>query len=158
MVRLVGGWDILVHPWFFLSILTMNLGLYAVMVYSGTLNKTLIGMMLGGLIATLATILYSGMGPSAFAYGGPFGRLGVYLVESAINPALESLPEQVYASGPLKLGYTELALIGQVAIDGLGLMAIVAGGVTARILWARSRRRETPAVPLPLDVDAASPL
>src|SRR5436305_1661787 len=54
--RVVGRWDILLHPWFFLTIVTLNLGLYAIMVYTGSLNTTLIGMMLGGLAATLGTL------------------------------------------------------------------------------------------------------
>ena len=62
MLRLVGQLDILLHPWFFLSMVTLDLGLYSVMVHSGTLNKTLIGIMLGGLAATLGTLVYTGMG------------------------------------------------------------------------------------------------
>jgi hypothetical protein len=57
MLRLVRRWDILLHPWFFLSMVALDLGLYSVMVYSGTLNRTLIGMMLGGLAATLGTLV-----------------------------------------------------------------------------------------------------
>src|SRR5207237_9901066 len=82
--RLVGRWDILLHPWFFLSIVTLNLGLYAVMVYSGTLNTTLIGMMLGGLAATLGTIAFAGMDATAFMFGGPFAQLGRW-VESLLD-------------------------------------------------------------------------
>ena len=158
MIRLVGRWDILLHPWFFLSMVTLNLGLYAVMVYSGTLNKTLIGMMLGGLTTTLGTLVYTGMGASAFAYGGPFGKLGRFLVESAINQALEALPTRIYASGPLKLPYSWFPLLGYVLIDGLGLIAIIAGGWLARFLQAKSQHRQTPAAPLPLDANAASPM
>ncbi len=157
MGRLVGRWDILLHPWFFLSIVTVNLGLYAVMVYSGTLNKTLIGMMLGGLAATLGILVYTGMGASAFAYGGPFGRLSYVLVESAINPALKALPPQVYARGPIN-PYQWQPLLGYVAIDGLGLIAIVTCGRLARIREANSRRRDTSAAPPPLDGGAASPM
>ena len=45
---------------FFLTIVTLNLGLYAVMVYSGIVNKTLIAMMLAGLAGVLAVIEYAG--------------------------------------------------------------------------------------------------
>ncbi len=62
MGRVVGDWETVLHPLFFLSILTIDLGLYALMVYSGTLNKTLIGMMLGGLVAVLGVIAYAGIG------------------------------------------------------------------------------------------------
>ena len=92
MLRLVGRWEILLHPWFFLSMVTLDLGLYSVMVYSGALNKTLIGMMLGGLAATLGTLVYTGMGASAIANGGPLVRLGDFVMESAVNPALLALP------------------------------------------------------------------
>ncbi len=43
MGRLVGSWVTLLHPLFFLSMVTIDLGLYALMVHSGTLNKTVIG-------------------------------------------------------------------------------------------------------------------
>ncbi len=75
MGRVVGNWQTVLHPLFFLTILTIDLGLYALMVYSGTLNKTLIGMMLGGLTAVIGAIAFAGSGPSSFSYGGPF--LGV---------------------------------------------------------------------------------
>jgi hypothetical protein len=78
MLRLVGRWDILLHPWFFLSMVTLDLGLYSVMVYSGTLNKTLIGMMLGGLAATLGTLVYTGMGASAFGVFCISPRKGIF--------------------------------------------------------------------------------
>src|SRR5437870_4756713 len=76
LVRLVGSLQVLLHPWFFLIVVTLNLGLYAVMVYSGSLNTTLIGMMLGGLAATLGTLAFAGMDATAFMYGSPFAQLG----------------------------------------------------------------------------------
>lgn len=116
--RLVERLDLLLHPWLFLPIITLNLGLSTVMVYSGTLNKTLIGMMLGGLTTTLATLVFAGMGPSAFMYGSPFRELGQFVAESAINPALEALPAPIHASGPLRLPYSWLPLLGHVLIMG----------------------------------------
>ena len=142
MLRLVGQWDILLHPWFFLPMVTLDLGLYSVMVYSGTLNKTLIGMMLGGLAATLGTLVYTGMGPLAFVNGGPLVRLGGFVMESAVNPALLALPQRIYAGGPLRLGYYQLSLLANSLIDALGLVAIVTGGVLARLLQARFPGRE----------------
>jgi hypothetical protein len=135
MLRLVGQWDILLHPWFFLSMVTLDLGLYSVMVYSGMLNKTLIGMMLGGLAATLGTLVYTGIGASAFANGGPLDRLSEFVMESAVNPALLALPQRIYAGGPLRL--YQLSLLGCSLMDALGLVAIVTGGVLARLLQAR---------------------
>ena len=88
--RLVGRWDILLHPWFFLIVVTLNLGLYAIMVYTGSLNKTLIGMMLGGLVATLTALAFGGMGPQAFMYRGPYQEFG-RIAESGLNRALDVL-------------------------------------------------------------------
>jgi hypothetical protein len=144
MLRLVGQWDILLHPWFFLSMVTLDLGLYSVIVYSGTLNKTLIGMMLGGLAATLGTLVYTGIGASAFAYGSPLVRLGDFVMVSAVNPALLALPQRIYAGGPLRFGYYRLSLLGNSLVDTLGLVAIVTGGVLARLLQARFPGRDSP--------------
>jgi hypothetical protein len=137
MLRLVGEWDILLHRWFFLSIVTVDLGLYSLMVYSGTLNKTLIGVMLGGLTATLGTLMYTGMGAPAIANGGPLVRLGGFVMESAVNPGLLALPERIYEGGPLWLRYDQLSLLGNCLIDALGLVAIATGGVLARLLQAK---------------------
>jgi uncharacterized membrane protein len=142
MLRLVEQWDILLHPWFFLSMVTLDLGLYSVMVYSGMLNKTLIGMMLGGLAATLGTLVYTGMGASAFAYWQ--FRLGDFVMESAVNPALLALPQRIYAGGPLRLRDDQLSLLVNSLIDALGLVAIVTGGVLARLLQARFPGRDSP--------------
>jgi hypothetical protein len=136
-LRLVERWEILLHPWFFLSMVTLDLGLYSVMVYSGTLNKTLIGMMLGGLAATLGTLVYTGTGASAF---GALERLGHFGMQSAVNPALLALPRRVYTGGPLRLRYYQKSLLGNSLIDALGLAAIVTGGVLARLLQARFTR------------------
>jgi hypothetical protein len=140
LFRLVEQWYILLHPWFFLSMVTLDLGLYAVMVYSGTLNKTLIGMMLGGLASTLGTLVYTGTDASAFANRGPLVRLGDFVMESAVNPALLDLPNRLYSGGPLRLRYDQLSLLGYSLIDALGLAAIVTGGVLARLLQARFTR------------------
>src|SRR5262245_4566350 len=93
LLRLVGKIEILFHPWFYLSIITLNLGLYATMVYSGSLNMGLVGMMVGGLIGTLASIAYAGMDATAFMYGGRFGELGSR-IESYVEYVLElSFPD-----------------------------------------------------------------
>jgi hypothetical protein len=149
--RLVESWDLLLHPVFFLIIVTLNLGLYAVMVYSGTLNTTLIGMTLGGLAATLGIIAYTGIGPRAFEYGGPSLRIRL-LVESILSRVLEILRDQAQPPRwrtpdlPGLLTGDKLVLIGYLAIDIAGLIAIAASGTLARILQARSRRRDDPRV------------
>jgi hypothetical protein len=142
MLRLVEQWDILLHPLFFLSLITLDLGLYSITVYSGTLNKTLIGMMLGGLAVTLGTLVYTGMGASAMANG--LFRLGRFVMESAVNPALLALPQRIYTGGPLRLWHDQESLLGNSLIDALGLVAIVTGGVLARLLQARFPGRDSP--------------
>jgi hypothetical protein len=139
LVRLVGRLEILLHPWLLLSIITLNLGLYAVLVYSGTLDTTLIGMLLGGLAAILGTIGYAGMGPTAFMYGGPFQALG-RVVELLADRAVGLLPAGLYGGRPLRVPYQWLPLLGYLVVDALGLMAIVAGGALAR-RWQAGRDR-----------------
>jgi hypothetical protein len=85
----------------------------------------------------LGTLLCTGMGPSAFANSGALVRLGRFVMESTVNPALLALPRRIYAGGPLRLRYDQLSLLGNSLIDALGLVAIVTGGVLARFLQAR---------------------
>ncbi len=161
--RLVGRWEVLLHPVFFLIIVTLNLGLYAVMVYTGTLNQTLIGMMLGGLAATLGIIAYTGISPSAFMYGGPSIPIRL-LVESILTRALEALRDQAKPGRwqtpdlPELLTGEKMILIGYVVLDTAGLILIGAGGWLARHLRKRLERPGATTAPPPLDADAASPL
>jgi hypothetical protein len=144
--RILGRWDILLHPLFFLVLVTLNLGLYAVMVYTGTLNKTLIGMMLGGLAATLVTIWYGGMGASTFLYGTPFWRIGMWVAD-LLNRAIEAMPAGVYAGGPLSFQRDTINLIGYAVVDASGVILIVTGGLIALVMNPVSRTKDTPAAP-----------
>src|SRR5262249_53832236 len=83
MVRLVGDWVTILPPLFFLMIVTLDLGLYGLMVYSGTLNQTLIGMMLAGLAGVLLVIAFGGIGPDTFGTVGPWADV-TRLVDSLI--------------------------------------------------------------------------
>jgi hypothetical protein len=65
-------------------------------------------------------------------------------MESAVNPVLLALPQRIYAGGPLRLRYDQLSLLGNSLIDALGLVAIVTGGVLARLLQARFPGRDSP--------------
>jgi hypothetical protein len=143
MGRVVGNWGIMLHPLFFLSILTIDLGLYALMVYSGTLNKTLIGMMLGGLAAVFGVIAFAGAGASAFAYGGPFPGL-VQQLESLINTVLQALSSSP-PQPPFRFAWDWHIVVGYAAVDLVGLILIAAGGITARVLQGKSLGRDTPA-------------
>ena len=56
------------------------------MVYSGTLNKTLIAMMLAGLAGVLAVIAYAGTDASAFAgYGGRFDAIAGWIERTSLT-------------------------------------------------------------------------
>lgn len=153
--RFVGYWNLL-HPLFFLIVLTIDLGLYALMVHSGTLNKTLIAMMIGGLAGVLAIIAYGGLSASAFAYGGPYRQLGFDL-EIAVNHVVRSFPDAKIPAPSRQFWWAYRHEVAYAAVDVLGVGLILAAGMLARILQARSLRRERPAPP-PIDSTAASPL
>ena len=144
--RLVGRWDILLHPWFFMIVVTLNLGLYAIMVYSGTLDTTLIGMMSGGLAAILATIAYTGMGPATFIYESGFWEIGM-LMQFGLNRVLENLSANFISGRPISLRQDALSMIGYLVIDAAGLLMIGFGGWVARRLLAIKHPVEVPAVP-----------
>ncbi len=142
MGRVVGNWETMLHPLFFLSILTIDLGLYALMVYSGTLNKTLIGMMLGGLAGVLGLVAWH---PESFGFGGPVWDVS-RLVESLIDVVirrLSSTPPPL----PFRLPWQWARAAGFIALDLAGLVLIAAGGIAARVLQASSRRRDPSASP-----------
>jgi hypothetical protein len=148
MLGRVIEYEMMLHPLFFLIITTLNLGLYAVMVYTGTLNRTLIAMMITGLAGVLAIIAAGGAGVSGyFPYGGPFGRVGEWMHEqidaSAILPAMGLRPP------PLQFWWQHGVRIAYLTIDAMGLIAIVAAGVLARASQARSERRAVPTPPPP---------
>jgi hypothetical protein len=142
MGRVVGNWENMLHPLFFLSILTIDLGLYALMVYSGTLNKTLIGMMLGGLAGVLGLVAWH---PASFGYDSPLWEVS-HRVESLIDAVirrLSSTPPPV----PFRFPWQWATAAGYIAVDLAGLVLIAAGGITARVLQARSPGRDIPAPP-----------
>jgi multisubunit Na+/H+ antiporter MnhC subunit len=160
MGRLVGSWMILLHPLFFLMMVTLDLGLYALMVYSGTLNKTLIGMMLAGLAGVLLTIAYGGAGADTFGWAGHWQDV-TESVDSLILWIGQALSLDVDRSTPFYVrwrGSDRVILCAYIIVDVLGLILIAAGGLSARALQARSRPRDNPAPPPPLDAGAASPL
>jgi hypothetical protein len=130
------------------------------MVYSGTLNKTLIGMMLAGLAAVLIIIAFAGAEPDAIGPGGPWADVTRW-VDSLTLRIKDILSPDVGGSAPFWMRwrrYDHVLLFGYIVGDVLGLILIAAGGLLARALQARSRRRDDPAPPPPLDAGAASPL
>jgi hypothetical protein len=147
---LLGRWVdywLMLHPLFFLIILTLNLGLYALMVYTGTLNKTLIAMMLAGLAGVLAVIAFSGAGASAFMYGGPFRQLAMR-IEELVNATLKAFPRSGFEPPPKSFWWAHGLDIAYLVIDAVGLAIVLGSGLVARVLQARTVRREPPtAVP-----------
>lgn len=149
MGRVVDSWYTVLHPFFFLVVVTLNLGLYAVMVYSGTLNKALIAMMLTGLAGVVAILIVGGgLGAPLFMSGGPFRRLGLGMQE-AINHLLARLPTSMHAGGPLRLWGQTLDLLAHGMIDLAGLTAIISAGRLARALQGRETRGGPPEAPRP---------
>jgi hypothetical protein len=135
VVRLVGGWLIAMHPIFFLSMITIDLGLYAMMVYTGSLNWTLIGMMLGGSGAVLLVILMFGIGPRSFEYPGPFQPVTAR-VEWVVNrlrkpPPPNSRAGMVTPPSPFRFSWEYQSMIGYLVVDAAGLVLIACGGLTA---------------------------
>ena len=141
LVRLLPDAVILFHPRFVLSIVSLNLGLSAVMVYSGSLNTSLIGMMAGGLAATIGTIAYAGMDATAFTFGGPFQYLGS-LVQVVVNHVLLALPAHGYQGVSARLLHRWVHVFGYLVADVVGLMCIGAGGWLARRLRDAMERRD----------------
>jgi hypothetical protein len=142
--RFVGYWQLL-HPLFFLIVVTLDLGLYAVMVYSGTLNRTLIAMMLAGLVGVLLVIAYGGSDASAFTYGGPYRELAEW-AERMVNAATQIFPKAGFQPPPKQFWWIHGIEVAHVMLDAMGLAAIIASGFLARALRSSARRREPPAV------------
>ncbi len=148
----LGDWTLVLHPLFFLTVVTLDLGLYALMVYSGIVNKTLIAMMLAGLAGVLAVIAYTGTDVvGVLVYGGRSGSSQTW-IEGRVNWRHRG-PTRPRASRRLRRRFwwangIEVACL--VAMRS-GLGVILAAGLLARALQARSRRRDAPAIsPIPL--------
>jgi hypothetical protein len=142
--RFVGYWS-LFHPLFFLIVVTLDLGLYAVMVYSGTLNRTLIAMMLAGLGGVLLVVAYGGSDASAFVYGGPYRGLAEW-AEQMVNAATRIFPKAGFRPPPKQFWWIHGTEVAHVIVDAMGLAAIIASGFLARVLQSSSTRSEPPAV------------
>jgi hypothetical protein len=154
--RFVGYWWLL-HPLFFLIVVTLNLGLYALMVYTGTLNKTLIAMMLAGLAGVLIVIAYSRAHTSFFASDVPFDNLAER-IEGLTNETIRMLPKAGFQAPPKRFWSAHGTEVAYLVVDLMGLVVILASGLMARVLQARSAHRDSPASPRPLDSAATSPL
>jgi hypothetical protein len=154
--RFVGYWWLL-HPLFFLILVTLDLGLYALMVYTGTLNKTLIAMMLAGLAGVLIVIAYSKAHTSFFASDFPFHKLAGR-IEDLSNETIRMFPKAGFQAPPKQFWWAHGIEVAYVIVDVMGLVVIFASGLLARVLLARSGHRDNPTSLPPLDSGAASPL
>ncbi len=154
--RFVGYWWLL-HPLFFLILVTLNLGLYSLMVYTGTLNKTLIAMMLAGLAGVLMVIAYSRAHASYFTSSVPFHRLAER-IEDLTNEIIVMFPKAGFRVPPKPFWRAYGTEVAYAVVDVMGLVVILASGQLARVLQGRLGRRERPAPPPHLDAGAASPL
>src|SRR5262245_9668466 len=141
--RFVGYWWLL-HPMSFLILVTLDLGLYALMVYTGTLNKTLIAMMLGGLAGVLAVIAYNNVHAPHF-FVGSFGSLAEW-IEEFTSEVIGLFPNAGFTPPPKQFWGAYGTEIAHIVVDAMGLGMIVASGLVARVLQARWRRREPPAL------------
>jgi hypothetical protein len=187
VVRAVGNWMTLLHPVFFLSLVTLNLGLYAVMVYAGIINKKLITMMLTGLVSVLVIIAVAGTDASTFDERGPYGQLAMW-IEEQVNKAMGNAPTGPVAQTSTRrrpppgrfVGKTRNVIIlpppapptpppkvfrfqhrlqvGYSVLDAIGLSAILAVGPLARAWHVNKNSRASPTPPPPLDAAAATPL
>ncbi len=159
LVRLVGNWLIVMHPIFFLSMMTIDLGLYAIMVYTGSLNRTLIGLMLGGSASVLMIIVLTGSRASSFTNPGPFQPVTAQ-VEWAVNK-LRKPPPNAFPWNPapsFRFSWESQSLVGYLVTDAAGLVLIACGGVLARLLQSSGAAQGRQASPHTLDAGAASPL
>jgi hypothetical protein len=154
--RFVSYWWLL-HPLFFLIVVTLDLGLYALMVYTGTLNKTLITMMLAGLASVLIVIAFSRAHTSFFASEFPFQKLAER-IEDLTNETIRKFPKAGFRAPPKQFWWAHGVEVAYAVVDGIGLAVILASGLMARVLQTRWAHRHSPAPSHPLDSAAASPL
>jgi hypothetical protein len=144
-------WLIVVAPPITMALLAVNLGFVFLMLRPNGLETRIIGMLLGGFAACIATAW--GMIPT---FGGILDHLRDVLANWA-----SSLPDQQGLTvGFLRLVANRLIVVYFALLDPLGLALIWAGGWLDN-RWRSHRARARAAVPSavpPLDGRASSPL
>jgi hypothetical protein len=168
LVLFQGVWWIVMAPPITILVLTLNLGLFFLLVRPPALEPRIVGMLLGGLAAFLIIMmLFLSEGqnvprPTPFRRWrmGPAGPIGK-LVDNALVSWLTRLPDQQSPTATvLWFILVNLNLIESVLLDLLGLALIWAGGwVESRLRcrWVRPRAPGLTVLP-PLDDRAATPL
>jgi hypothetical protein len=153
--------QLLAIPFFFLAVLTINIGFYRILVRPKSPRKTFLGMVIGGLPAAVFALLYSGSKfRSSFTRPGFIGRQ-IRSVLIDWNPFLPS--DRLSLPAPLVWLSNDrnLILVESAIVDGLGIAMILAGGWLAGRRWRREPDRPpeaTVAAPLPLDGIASNSL
>ncbi len=134
---------VLLHPVVILSAVTIDLGLYALMVYSGTFNRTLIAMMIAGLTSVLAAIAFGGLGPSSFAHGNPhegLARIAEALIDRSLR--LWAIVRGDRLSTRFAFAWEERSKVGYLIADVIGGGAIGIAGLLTRRTRPKSRTPE----------------
>jgi hypothetical protein len=170
LVLFQGVWWILVSSPITIMVLTLNLGMFFVLVRPPALEPRIIGMLLGGLLAfvTLGMTLSSHGQSMRWATLGrrrrvgpmPMGPIGK-LVDDALVSWLTSLPDQQSPTATI-LGFIifNINIIECILLDLIGVALIWAGGWLEswlRSRWFSVRAPELTGLP-PLDDRAATPL
>jgi hypothetical protein len=170
LVLFQGVWWILVSSPITIMVLTLNLGMFFLLVRPPALEPRIIGILLGGLVAfvTLMMMLRSDGQSMRWATLGrrrrvgprPLGPIGT-LVDDTLVHWLRSLPDP---QGPtatiLEFIILNINIIEYILLDLIGLALIWAGGWLEgrlRRRWFRVRASELSGLP-PLDDRAATPL
>jgi hypothetical protein len=161
LVFFQGVWQILLIPPFTIIVLTLNLGLCFLVVRPRALEPRIAGMLLGGLVASVAILMmiFSSV-PYRRGRLGPAGQMGK-LVDDTLLPWLTGLPDQQSMTARvLEFIILNIFIIEFVILDVLGVALIWAGGwIESRLRgrWVRARAPGLAALP-PLDDRAATPL
>jgi hypothetical protein len=172
LVLFQGVWEILVSSPITIMVLTLNLGMFFVLVRPPALEPRIIGMLLGGLVACVTLMImmlisselqrtrWTTLGRRRRVVPRPTGPIGK-LVDDELFRWLASLPDQQSPTATI-LGFVILNInvIEYVLLDLIGVVLIWAGGWIESRLRRRCVRARAPgpsAFP-PLDDRAATPL
>jgi hypothetical protein len=180
LVLFQGVWPIVWVPPITMMIVTLNLGLYLVVIRPRHLNTAAVGMMIAGLVAVLLVAAYSAVQfwvrwPPGTAGAGVwfprpgFPRRGWFsqsisvgfigrLLLDALAPFLSEPPNTQSAVELVVLAVSRwVPFMESVLLDLAGLVVILVGGRLGR-RWREREQRGGPARPVPLDGGAATPL
>jgi hypothetical protein len=152
MVLFEGVWHIVVIPWLTITLLTLNLALFFLLVRLPILERRIVGMLLAGVLACFAVGLYVSFAPDpgrgwmrafrgrAVVPIGPIGRL----VDGYLIDYITTMPDPQSTSHEiLNFLYMNIYIIEFLVLDIVGVMMICAGG------WLENRFRRQRVRPAP---------